>query len=149
MKVSFRDLRKKDGSSLLCSFLVQFLSLGLKNRKKPLPKKFLRFREMGLCDSNTEKFLIFQEMETLKKLLIFQEIISQALKNKKIHPEKNSLYTTKWNFLALILKKFKKQKPHKKFTILQEMKTSKKLVFSQKNAFHIFPETETQNILYI
>ena len=30
----------------------------------------------------------------------------QARKIKKIHPEKNSLYFQKWNFLALLLKKF-------------------------------------------
>ena len=29
-----------------------------------------------------------------------------SLQNKKIHPEKNSLCFQKWNFLALILKKF-------------------------------------------
>ena len=31
---------------------------------------------------------------------------SQARKNKTIHPEKNFLYFKKWNFLAIILKKY-------------------------------------------
>ena len=31
---------------------------------------------------------------------------AQAQKKKKINPEKNSLYIRKWNFLALIIKKF-------------------------------------------
>ena len=36
--------------------------------------------------------------------------IFQRTKNR----EKNSLYFEKWNFLALILKNFKKRKPRKK-----------------------------------
>ena len=36
-------------------------------------------------------------------------------KIKKIYPEKDSLYFRKWNFLALILKKFRKRKPRKFF----------------------------------
>ena len=36
-------------------------------------------------------------------------------KIKKIYSEKDSLYFRKWNFLALILKKFRKRKPRKKF----------------------------------
>ena len=36
-------------------------------------------------------------------------------KIKKIYSEKDSLYFRKWNFLALILKKFRKRKPRKNF----------------------------------
>ena len=39
-------------------------------------------------------------------------------KIKKIHPEKNSLYFRKWNFLALILKKVRKRKPRKNVVLL-------------------------------
>ena len=85
---------------------------------------FLIFPEMGFSGSNIKKFLyllnrkillyfgkpksrkkflIFQEKETSyisgnrhpKKLLIFQEVIFRAQKNKKIYPEKNFLYLRK------------------------------------------------------
>ena len=55
-------------------------------------------------------------------------------KIKKIHPERNSLYFRRWNFLALVLKKFRKQKPRKKFLLFQETETLEK--------FFIFRETE-------
>ena len=48
---------------------------------------------MELSGSNINKFLMFQEIETLKNLLIFQEAIFPA-KKKKIHPEKVS-YTSR------------------------------------------------------
>ena len=57
---------------------------------------------------------------------------SQARKNKKIHTQKNSFYFRKWNFLALILKKFRKQTPPKKFIIFQEGETPKKLLIFQE-----------------
>ena len=38
----------------------------------------------------------------------------RSKKKKKIHAEKNSLYFSKWNFLTLILKNFKEQKPPQK-----------------------------------
>ena len=38
----------------------------------------------------------------------------QLEKIKKLYPEKDSLYFRKWNFLALILKKFRKRKHRKK-----------------------------------
>ena len=51
----------------------------------------------------------------------------------------------KWNFLALILKKFKKWNPQKKFLIFQEIELSnykikKFLIFSQKKVFLIFSQ---------
>ena len=41
-----------------------------------------------------------------KKLLILQEIklLGRSLNNKKIYPQKNSLYLRKWNLLTLRLK---------------------------------------------
>ena len=64
---------------------------------------------------------------------------------KKIRPEKSSLYFRKWNLLALILKKFRKRKPRKKFLIFQEREKVKKLL--------IFRETKPlspprENFLY-
>ena len=53
---------------------------------------------------------------------------------KKIRPEKSSLYFRKWNLLALILKKFRKRKPRKKFLIFQEREKVKKLlIFRETN----------------
>ena len=45
------------------------------------------------------KFLIFRKMEP-------RTFKPKPKKNKKINHEKNSLYFRKWNFLALIFKKF-------------------------------------------
>ena len=72
-----------------------------------------------------------------------RSIQSKLEKITKIYPEKNSLYFRKWNFLALILKKFSKRKPPKKFLIFK--KTEEKLL--------IFQETEPfsppgENFLY-
>ena len=65
---------------------VQRLSPGSRNKKNALYKKFLyffKFQEMELSSCNFKKFLIFsqkkgflifQEMETQKKFLIFQEV---------------------------------------------------------------------------
>ena len=81
---------------------------------------------MELLSSNIKKI---QEMETPQKI----PYISENRDPKKAYILGNE------TFHSTI----------RKFTILQEMKTPKKLIFSQKNAFHIFPETETQKILYI
>ena len=86
-------------------------------------------------------------------------LFTPSLKNKKIHPKKNPFYFMKWNFLALILKKFlyfRKRKPRekirpRKLLILRETKTLKKLlIISQKKAFLIYRKTETpKKIVYI
>ena len=60
-------------NSILCSYLVQFLSSCLKNRKRSPLKKFLYFCEMELSGSNIKKFLIFQETKTLKSFLYFSK----------------------------------------------------------------------------
>ena len=86
-------------------------------------------------------YLLFLEMETLSNFPI--------LKNKKIHPEKNSLYFGKWNFIALALKNFlyflkrklfRKKKPRKNsmylkkqnFLIFQEMESLKSFLYFRK-----------------
>ena len=121
VSVTFSKVSDWSINSILCSYLVQFLSLDPKNRKTSPLKKFFYFCEMEFSGSNIKEFLMFQETETLKKLHVLQEVTFQAGKNKKIHLEKNFLYFTKWNFLALILKKFRKQKPRKKFLLFQEI----------------------------
>ena len=96
-------------SSTLCSYLVQFLSSCLKNRKKSPLKKFLYFRKMELSGSNMKKFLIFQETKTLKSFLYFK---LERIKN--FTPKKNSLYFRKWNFLALISNPFQETETSEK-----------------------------------
>ena len=76
----------------------------------------------------------------------------QAQKNKKVNPEKNSLFYRKWNFLPLILKKFQETETLKKASyisgngtfqstlrkclIFKETETPKKfLIFSQRKLF--------------
>ena len=62
-------------------------------------------------------------------------------KNKKSTSLKNSLYFSKWNFLALIIKNFKERKPRKKFLIFREIE----LLSSNIKKFQ---ETETlKNLL--
>ena len=82
---------------------------------------------MELLSSNIKKI---QEMETPQKIPYISE-------NRD--PKKASYILGNETFPSTI----------RKFTIHQEMKTPKKLIFSQKNAFHVFPETETRKILYI
>ena len=67
-------------------------------------------------------FLIFQEMETLKK---------NSLYFRKRKPYKNLFYVRKWNFSP------QARKMKKKFTLKNY------LTFSQTKAFLIFQETET------
>ena len=77
---------------------------------------------MELSGSNINKFLMFQEIETLKNLLIFQEAIFPAKKKKKSTP--------------------------RKFLILHGMETPKKfLIISQKKTILIFLETEPEKFL--
>ena len=69
---------------------------------------------MGLSGSNTKKFLIFWEMETLNRFLIFSEnkaFLTLILKNLIFLQRKLSLYFRKW-------------KPQIKFLILQETELS-------------------------
>ena len=79
-------------------------------------------------------------------------------KTNNIHLEKKSLYFRKWNFLALIFKKFfyfGKWNPalsglnHQNFSLknflyffLKKPTLKKILIFYQKKAFPIFPEME-------
>ena len=64
---------------------------------------------------NLPKILYISGNENPKKLLIFQEmeLFNRSSKNKNqppfSPPKKNSFYFRKWNFLALILKKFLKE----------------------------------------
>ena len=74
-------------------------------------------------------------------------LLGPSLK-KKIYPppapppKKCSLYFSKWDFLALILKNFKERKPRKKFLIFLEME-----LFSSN--IKKFQETETLKKLLI
>ena len=62
--------------------------------------------------------------------------LTQARKNKKIHPQKNSLYFREWNFVALILKKILETETPMKFPILQETEALKKLlIFREMEPF--------------
>ena len=83
---------------------------------------------------------------------------AQKKKTNNIHLEKKSLYFRKWNFLALIFKKFfyfGKWNPalsglnHQNFSLknflyffLKKPTLKKILIFYQKKAFPIFPEME-------
>ena len=83
---------------------------------------------------------------------------SPKKKKNNIHLEKKSLYFRKWNFLALIFKKFfyfGKWNPalsglnHQNFSLknflyffLKKPTLKKILIFYQKKAFPIFPEME-------
>ena len=49
-------------------------------------------------------------------------LLDPGSKSKKIHLEKISLYFRKWNFLALILKNFRKQMPEKNSLYFREQK---------------------------
>ena len=125
-KISTLKKNYANSSSILFSYLVQFLSPGSKYRKKVPPKKsssiFEKWNTLVLILRNVlyfrkRNFLIFQETETLK---IF-------------------LYFPKWN-LALFTPSSKKLKnpPRKKFLIFQEIKLSnckikKFLVFSKES----------------
>ena len=125
-KISTLKKNYANNSSILFSYLVQFLSPGSKNRKKVPPKKsssiFEKWNTLVLILRNVlyfrkRNFLIFQETEIIK---IF-------------------LYFPKWN-LALFTPSSKKLKnaPRKKFVIFQEIKLSnckikKFLVFSKES----------------
>ena len=65
--------------------------------KKGVLKYVSKFTGKQFCQS-----LFFNKIAGLR-LVQFSAL---DWKIKKIHPEKNSLYLRKWNFLALILKKF-------------------------------------------
>ena len=64
--------------------------------------------------------LLLNLIGMISNLVVLIRAWARAPKNKKIQPEKNSLYFRKWNFLPLISKK--------------------NLIFSQKEAFLIFRE---------
>ena len=101
--------------------------------------------------------------------------LAQARKNRKIRPQKNSLYFRKWNFVRQILQIFQEteipknipyisgngkrknasyisrngtfQSTSRKFLIFQETETLKKfLIFFQKKAVLLFQETEVSYI---
>ena len=101
----------------------------------------------------------------ISNLVVLIRAWARAPKNKKIQPEKNSLYFRKWNFLPLISKKnlifsqkeaFLIFREMKKFFIFPGMELSSSnikkilifsqekyfLTFSQKKTFLIFPEME-------
>ena len=97
---------------------------------------------MELFGSNIKKALYFLK----KKLFLY------------FRKRKNSLYFGKWNFLALILKNFRKRKPRKNFIIFQETGTLKKLlIFWEVELFSVHPEKisytsgngDFERILYI
>ena len=87
-------------------------------------RRIFQFKLKKIKKSSSKKFLIFQEMETLKKLLIFRETEPFSPSSRK-----------------------QKSPPRKEFLIFREMELSnskikKFLIFSQKIAFLIFPEME-------
>ena len=69
----------------------------------------------------------------------------QAQKNKKVNPEKNSLFYRKWNFLPLILKTFQETETLKKLLIFQEME-----LFSppRENVSYLRKRKPRKNFLY-
>ena len=99
---------------------------------------------------NTNHFLNNDISSLLCRYLAY--FYSRARKKiLKIHPEKNSLYFWKWNFLPLILKNFRKRKPWsgnpKKFLSFTKMELSslsinKILIFYLNKAFLIFLKRE-------
>ena len=88
-----------------------------KIKKIHTKQKFFIFREMELSTSNIKKFLKFQEMETLKKVLIFWIILMFSQKKAFLifqeteTPQKVLVCFRKQNFLifreAETLKKFR------------------------------------------
>ena len=65
-------------------------------------------------------------------------------KIKKIHLQKSSLRLKKWNFLAVMFKKFRKWKPGTKILIFQETETLKKLlIFREMEPFSPSPPPPT------
>ena len=64
----------------------------------------------------------------------------KSKKFQKIHPKRTSLYFRKWNFLALILRNFRKLKPSRKSHIFQETKTPKKILIFCKMELSVHPE---------
>ena len=79
------------------------------------PKKIKQktFTTYGFCGFLNER-LSMDGMYVVYFRATWHTLLLKLKKIKKIHPEKNSLYSRKWNFLALILKKFRKRKPRKK-----------------------------------
>ena len=74
---------------------------------------FLKKYNKELKDSKLKKYYIMQLPGAL---------LDPGSKSKKIHLEKISLYFRKWNFLALILKNFRKQMPEKNSLYFREQK---------------------------
>ena len=110
---------------------------------------------MELSDSRIKKVLIFSQKKfflSFRKwnLALFKPKLQ---KQKKIHPEKNSLYFGKWSFLALIFKNFLyfgKWKSRKKFLIFQETETLKSfLYFGKRNFFYILENGNPEKVPYI
>ena len=76
----------------------------LEKKQNPSRKKFLILRET----ETPKKIPYISGNGSTKKRLIFREMELSSLgsKNKKNPPRENFLYSGKWNFLTLILKKF-------------------------------------------
>ena len=118
-------------------------------------KKFLHFLKgkLFLYFFTGNLFLYFRKWNT-------ELFRPNHKKQKNIHPEKDSLYFGKWDFLALILKnsyisgneilhfsflnqKIKKIRAKKIFYASGNENLEKKFLFSKKKAFLIFWKTET------
>ena len=96
-------------------------------------RKIVRYHEMFLIRSILQGYLV--------------HFSTQTRKIKKIHRQKISYISGKWNFLALILKNFSYFLKRTLFLYFRKTETPKKsLIFSQKKAVLIFPETETLKI---
>ena len=102
-----------------------------------------------------KEFYIFSKKNnTLKKFLILSQrkiflifpwtkpctFRPKLKKFQKVHPKRTSFYFRKWNFLALILRNFRKLKPSRKSHIFQETKTPKKILIFCKMELSVHPE---------
>ena len=97
---------------------------GLSPEKFPL-KQFLIFFPKK---AHSEKISYIFSKESFSYISVNEALhfLAQARKNKKIHSKKNSLYFTKWNFLALILKDLQETETPKKNTDIPGNRNPKK-----------------------